>query len=271
MQEEINNLLGMETFDFVARPLLPVNVIGCKWVLTKKRDKTGQVVHYKACLVAKGFTQIPGQDFFNTFAPVLHLDTLRILAAIAVAFNLDMHQLDVVSAYLNSKRDEELYMEQIPGFDDGLGTVLKLKHSIYGLKQVANIWNCTLDAKLKGLGYMRLLTDSCVYKHVLESPDGPLVSFLAVHVDDSIGLTTPSHTKDIINELLRKFNMRDLGKLKHFIGITFDQDRRTGTLKMHQNLYVTAIVNEANMSDALPASSPATPNTQLTRHKGPSP
>lgn len=60
---------------------------------------------------------------------------------------------------------------------------------------------------------MRLLTDSCIYKQVLESPDGPLVSFLAVHIDDSIVLTTPSHTEDVIDELLHKFNMRGLGEL----------------------------------------------------------
>ena len=271
LQEEIGNLTGMNTFDFVSRPPPNVNVIGCKWVLTKKRDESGKVVRYKARLVAKGFTQIPGQDFFNTFAPVLHLDTLRILIAIAVAFNLDIHQLDVVSAYLNGKLDEELYMEQIPGFDDGLGTVLKLNRSIYGLKQAANVWNRTLDTKLKGLGYQRLLTDSCVYKRFLESPDGPLVSFLAVHVDDSIVITTPGHTKDVIAELLREFNMRDLGELKHFIGITFDRDRRAGTLKMHQENYCMAIVDEANMSDAVPASTPAATSTQLTRHEGPSP
>ncbi|QRV82480.1 Retrovirus-related Pol polyprotein from transposon TNT 1-94 [Ceratobasidium sp. AG-Ba] len=145
MQDKYDQLVQMGTFE-LANPPIDKNVIQNKWVLTRKRDENGNIVCYKARLVAKGFTQIPGQDFYNTFAPIAHLDLWRILCSLANWYDLDIHQLDVVSAFLNSKLNKELYMRQIPGFDNGLGTVLCLRQSLYRLKQAGHVWNTYLDA-----------------------------------------------------------------------------------------------------------------------------
>ncbi|QRW09874.1 Retrovirus-related Pol polyprotein from transposon TNT 1-94 [Ceratobasidium sp. AG-Ba] len=271
MQEEYDQLVQMKTFELTSPPS-DKNIIQNKWVLTRKRDQDGNIARYKARLVAKGFTQIPGQDFYDTFAPIAHLDSLRILCSLANWYNLDIHQLDVVSAFLNGELNEELYMRQIPGFDDGLGTVLRLNRSLYGLKQAGHVWNKYLDAKLKSLGYSRLLTDSCVYRRIRRDGDGYfLVSFLAVHVDDCVLVTTPHHTYDAINELRQEFDMRDLGELRHFIGIQFTRDRANRTLTLSQPAYILNIVDEAGLLGAYPADTPASTSTQLMRNTGPKP
>ncbi|QRV77015.1 Retrovirus-related Pol polyprotein from transposon TNT 1-94 [Ceratobasidium sp. AG-Ba] len=267
MQEEMAQLERMGTFEIVERPT-EVNLIKNGWVFERKRDEYGQIARYKARLVAKGYSQIPGQDFYHSFAPIVHLDSLRILCSLANWFDLDMRQLDVVSAFLNGHLEEELYMEPIAGFDDGSGRVLRLRRSLYGLRQAGYVWNKTFNEILIKLGYTRLLTDSCVYKRVIESPTGPLISFLAVHVDDCVLFTSPNHTRDAVNELLRAFDMRDLGELRHFIGIQFIRDRASRSLTLSQSAYVDLIVEEAGLLDAYPADTPASTTTQLTRHEG---
>ena len=105
--------------------------INCKWVFRLKRDAEGKIVRHKARLVAKGFSQIPGIDFFETFAPVMRLDTLQLLLAIAAIYGLVAHVVDVVGAYLNGELKEQIYMKQIPGYEDGKDSVLLLQRTLY--------------------------------------------------------------------------------------------------------------------------------------------
>ena len=91
--------------------------VHCKWVLHIKRDKDSTISHFKACLVTKGFTQIPGQDFTFTFAPVAHWDSIRSLLCIAAINDLELRQLDVKMAYLNRPLNEEIYMKAPDGFN----------------------------------------------------------------------------------------------------------------------------------------------------------
>jgi hypothetical protein len=141
MEAKYENLIQLGIFEVVEHPALPTNVIGCCWVLTRKCNKLGEVTCYKARLVAKGYTQQPGLDFDNTFAPVLHLKSFCILCMMANHFNWDMCQLDIVSAYLHVELKEELYVEQIPFFTEGTCNVLCLCCSLYGLEQSSHAWN----------------------------------------------------------------------------------------------------------------------------------
>src|SRR6266704_2022107 len=97
--------------------------IGSKWVYLKKRDGKGVVVKFKARLVAQGFSQKPGIDYSNngTFAPVIRFETLRTGLALAAVNGWDLHQFDVKGAYLHRYIEEEIYMQQPLGFDDGSG------------------------------------------------------------------------------------------------------------------------------------------------------
>ena len=92
------------------------NVIETKWVFKNKLNEAGEVVRNKTRLVCKGFTQIEGVDYDETFAPVARLETIRLFLAVAVAQNFLVYQMDVKSAFLNGNLEEEVYMEQPAGF-----------------------------------------------------------------------------------------------------------------------------------------------------------
>ena len=111
--------------------------LGCKWILKKKYKPDGTVDKYKARLVVKGFKQKEGHDFFDTYSPVTRIASIRVLLAIAALHNLEIHQMDVKTAFLNGDLEEEIYMEQPEGFvvPGQERKVCKLVKSLYGLKQ----------------------------------------------------------------------------------------------------------------------------------------
>ena len=117
-------------------------VIGCKWVYKTKKDSLGNIERYKARLVAKGFTQKEGIDYNESFSPVSKKDSFRIIMALVAHFNLELHQIDMKTDFLNGDLEEEVYMKQPEGFfsSEGENLVCKLKKSIYGLKQASRQW-----------------------------------------------------------------------------------------------------------------------------------
>ena len=112
-------------------------VVGSKWVFKKKVGADGKVEHFKARLVAQGFTQKYGDDYDETFCPVVRLESLRTMLALAVQHDLELHQVDVTTAFLNGTLEEEVFMKQPEGFivPGSEKLVCRLKKSIYGLKQ----------------------------------------------------------------------------------------------------------------------------------------
>jgi hypothetical protein len=146
MQEELNNFKRNEVWSLVRCP--KQNVVGTKWVFRNKQDEHGVVTRNKARLVAKGYAQVIGLDFEETFAPVASLESIRILLAYAAHHSFRMFQVDVKSAFLNWPIKEEVYMEQLPGFEDDKypNHVYKLSKALYGLKQAPRAWyECLRD------------------------------------------------------------------------------------------------------------------------------
>jgi hypothetical protein len=134
IQAELAQLWQKGTWKLVEKPAGAIPISN-KWVLTKKRDKEGNVVKYKARLVVRGFTQRLGLDYGETFSPVVCFEMIRVLLALAASKKLKVCQLDVKGAYLNGILTQPIYMEQPIGFEDSSGLVCLLIKSIYGLKQ----------------------------------------------------------------------------------------------------------------------------------------
>jgi len=115
--EELETLKTAGTWDLVNAPN-EANVIGSKWVFRAKKDAAGNVVCYKARLIAQGFSQVLGVDYFDTFAPVARLASIRTVLAFAASENYETGQIDIKGAYLNGKltKDKVIYMKQPPGY-----------------------------------------------------------------------------------------------------------------------------------------------------------
>ena len=139
-----------------------------------KKNADGTVARYKARLVAKGYTQQPGIDFTETYAPVVKFTTIRTMLALAALKGYNVTQMDVTTAYLHADVDTELYMEQPEGFEkqgkQGEELVCKLKKSLYGLKQAGHNWNKEIDQWLKKNKMKAADADSCFYIFQGENP-----------------------------------------------------------------------------------------------------
>ena len=120
-----------------------------------KRDELGAIVKHKARLVARGFVQREGIDFEKVFAPVAHMESVHLLLALAVAKDWRVHHLDVKSAFLNGELAETVFVRQPLGFaiKGEEHRVLRLRNTLYGLRQAPRAWNAKLDATLGELGF----------------------------------------------------------------------------------------------------------------------
>jgi hypothetical protein len=112
MHEELNNFKRNKVWTLVEKPKECRNVIGTKWVFKNKQDANGIIVRNKAHLVAQGYSQVEGIDYGETYSPVAHLESIRILLADASHFNFKLYQMDVKSAFLNSPLHELVYVKQ---------------------------------------------------------------------------------------------------------------------------------------------------------------
>jgi len=178
-EEEYNSIQAAGTWSLVPLPN-GRTPIGCKWVFKIKHNADGSVDRYKARLVAKGFTQKEGIDFNETFAPVAKFSSIRAILSLAAASDMELHQMDVKTAFLNGNLEEEIYMNQPEGFivEGKENLVCKLQKSIYGLKQASRSWYHKMDQAMSDMGFNRLQADPCIYTYF----DNELIIYVALYV-----------------------------------------------------------------------------------------
>ncbi|KAE8221726.1 hypothetical protein CF326_g8509 [Tilletia indica] len=262
MGEEVSSLKEMGTWTLVDLPK-GREMVGSRWVFKLKLDREGCAARYKARLVAQGFTQREGIDFSETFAPVARLGTIRITISLALAFGLNLHSIDIKTAYLNGKLSEEVYMQQPPEYDDGTGRVCLLRRAIYGLKQAGRAWFDTLRAKLLSAAYKQVQSEPCLF--VRFGKDGPVI--LAVYVDDIVIAARGEEGVDRVKkEFASWFKITDNGPLSHILGMRVDYDPKARTAKLSQTAYIEAMLRKYQMEgeETLP-----TPMTEAARRLGP--
>ncbi|KAD7478580.1 hypothetical protein E3N88_01716 [Mikania micrantha] len=159
--------------------------LGCKWIFKRKMKVDGSIDKYKARLVIQGFRQKEGTDFFDTYAPVARISTIRLLIALASIHKLLIHQMDVKTAFLNGELDEEVYMKQPEGFvlPGQENKVCKLIKSLYGLKQAPKQWHQIFDDVILSHGFLLNQADKCVYSRFDPSGKGVII---CLYVDDML-------------------------------------------------------------------------------------
>jgi len=261
MQEEIDALKANGVWKLVD---LPRNrkPLKSKWVWKVKYLPCGKIERLKARLVIKGFMQIAGVDFTDTFAPVVRLDSLRVLCALIALYDLETVQIDVQTAFLNGELDELIFMAQPAGFVDAgfPDKVCQLLKALYGLKQAPRQWLHMLHDFLTTLGFRRCYKDQCIY--VRTSMDPADTMYLAVYVDDiTIAGRSKTALHDVKTAIEARFATTDKGELDFLLGIKITRNRARGTLHMHQGLFVAGLLERFNMAACHPVPTPQVTGT----------
>lgn len=258
MEAEIATLEKNNTWTAVNKPD-KVPIIDCKWVYKVKRDQNDKV-KFKARLVARGFTQSYGENYWETYAPVVKNSTVRLLMAIAVENNYEIGQIDVRSAYTNSVLNEEIYMSQPEGFNSGDGKVLKLNKSLYGLKQSGHEWNkCINDYIVNGLSFNRLKSDPCVYEKGSTVADKVII---IIYVDDMLIMSAcKSKIEKTKAQISRRFDIDDIGEATKYLGLEIK--RSTSGMILHQTAFTNELLREYNMDQCNSVKTPLDPGMKL--------
>ena len=243
-------------------------VLGTKFVLRPKFDEKGNEIKLKARLVILGYVQLYGIDYEDTFAPVTKLTSFRIFLNIANQFNMVMFQLDVVTAFLNGDLPEEIYIDFPFGVDietelnylpnnhylrklyeiDPSRIKLKVKRSIYGLKQAARYWYDKINAFLHKIGYKATTSDPCIYHSVSNYYKG----IIALYVDDLIiASTNKNELSNIVNQICTEYKMNIKGEPNFMLGIKITRDKENNVLQIDQIQAIKDLLKQYKLNDII--------------------
>ena len=203
-----------------------IKPIGTKFVFTYKLDADGYVVRYKCRGVVLGHHQREGIDYTETYSPVVKIQSIRLLIALSLMFNLQIDQMDVSTAFLYAKIDDDnIYIKQFPykGEEDlvtGKVKVHRLKKSLYGLHQSPRLWYEHLSEHLVKNGFTEAKSDTCVFYKL--DPITRSFQVVIVYVDDLMLMTnTPLLMKELKEIFNAEFTMKDMGTAEWLLGIKF--------------------------------------------------
>ncbi|GJV32524.1 putative ribonuclease H-like domain-containing protein [Tanacetum coccineum] len=252
MQEEMQQFKFQNVWVLVDLPEGKY-AIGTKWILKNKRDARGIVVRNKARLVAQGHRQEEGIDYDEVFAPVARIEAIRLFLAFASYMGFMVYQMDVKSAFLYGRIDEEVYVTQPKGFVDPQHPkkVYKVVKALYGLHQAPRAWYATLSTFLLKHGYRRGTIDKTLFlkKHKRD------IILVQVYVDDIIFGSTKKAWCDEFEALMKgEFEMSAMGELTFFLGLQVQQ--RPDGIFISQDKYVQEILKKFDLECVRTATTP---------------
>ena len=262
MDEEVASLHSNHTWDLEELPrgakTIPVQV-----GVQGQADPTGSIERFKARLVAKGYMQRAGVDFDEVYAPVSKHASLRTLLAITAAEDLELHSLDIKTAFLNGELEEEVYIDQPPGYEEGgRSKVAHLRRALYGLRQAPRTWHLRLKQELESMGFKASDADPGLF--TCQHKSGRIA--LLVYVDDLL-IAAPSldGVSYVKQRIQAAFDTHDLGEAAAFLGMSIQRDRASRTIKLAQTSMVRELVEKYGLADAKPKGMPLSPTTQLSK------
>ncbi|CAI5471093.1 unnamed protein product [Closterium sp. Yama58-4] len=254
MESELKSIEENDTYELVELPE-GRTAITSKWLFKIKSDADGKIERYKSRLVAKGYQQKENVDYKELFAPMVKPTTLRTLLAGAAIKGWVVKQLDIVTAFLNGILEEEIFMAQPEGFDDGSGRVWKLKKALYGLKQAPRQWYLKLREVLEEIGFTPSTADHSLFM----LGEGEQRSFMVVYVDDILIFSPSSDlVKEVMLKLQDKFKCKSLGDVNFYLGLHIERDVEKRCMRVHQRKYLEALAakfgqNEGHVATPFPS------------------
>jgi hypothetical protein len=211
-------------------------------VFVVKFHPDGSVARLKARLVAKGYAQTFGVDYFDTFSSVAKLTSVRLFISLAATNDWPLHQLDIKNAFLHGDLQEEVYMEQSPGFvvPGEYGKVCYLNKSLYGLKQSPRAWFGKFSKAIQKFGQQKSKCDHSVFYR--QSNSGLIL--IVVYVDDIVITGNDTGGISSFKTLLQaQCHTKDLGELKYFLRVEVTRKRKG--IYLSQRKYVLDLLKES--------------------------
>lgn len=264
MKTELNALKQKRAWHIIP-PSPDQKLITCKWVFRVKTNADGTLDNLKARLVARGFEQMAGVDYMETFSPVVKFTTIRLVFTLAATRGWNIQQIDINNAFLNGDLEETIYMEQPPGFEDPLYPhyVCKLDKSLYGLKQAPRAWYDKLRSYLVTMGFQRSSSDfSLFFRHKEDA-----LTLILVYVDDILVTGDSKSQVEVVIKLLHEqFALKDLGPVNYFLGI--DVHQTDDQYCLNQSQYILELLERTNMADCNACSTPMSSTTKLSKSGG---
>ena len=227
---EIKSLLDNNAWNIVDKPTNKP-IISTTWVFKVKTNINGEIEKFKARLCARGDLQ-KHSIFFNNDnqSPVINSTSINILIAIAIKNDYVIQNIDINTAYLYGKINEEVYMYLPQGFykkEKLNNKVAKLNKGIYGLKQSAKLWYETLSEKLKSIGFSKLTFDKCIFIKTK-----PFTIILGIYVDDILIISSNKETIDTFKkQLAQHFNFKNFDTFTDILGMRIS--------KINSNWYIS--------------------------------
>jgi hypothetical protein len=255
MMEEYNSIMKNDVWEVVPRPE-GKSVVTSKWLYKLKHATAGSIEKYKARFVARGFSQVEGVDYDDTFAPVARYTSIKAVISIAAEMGWKIHQMDVKTAFLNGLIEEEVYIKQPLGFEvhGRESHVCTLKKALYGLKQAPRAWYSRIDAYFQQLGFEKSEADPNLYFIVVG--EDPLI--LLLYVDDLFITGAERLISSCKESLASEFEMTDIGLMHYFLGLEVWQE--PGHIFLGQGKYVCDILSRFQMEDSRPMTTPMITN-----------
>ncbi|KAM2686026.1 hypothetical protein EV2_008967 [Malus domestica] len=258
IQVELDSLAKCKVFGHIVPTPPSVKPIDYKWVFMRKRNENNEIVRYKARLVAQGFSQRPGIDYEEKYSPVIDVITFRYLISLVVSEKLNLQLMDMVTAYLYGDLDTEIYMKVLEGLpltgsnsSKPRNTLsIRLRRSLYRLKQFGQMWYNRLSEYLTSLGYVN--NELCPCMFIKKSHSG--FTIVAVYVDDMNLIGTHAELEEIATYLKSEFEMKDLGKTRYCLGLEIEHC--SDEILVHQSNYTQKVLRCFNEDKAKPLSTP---------------
>ena len=270
-REELATLDKAGTWELV-NPPMGMNIVGSKWVFRMKKDAAGNVVYHKACLVAQGFSQVLGVNYFDTYAPVAKLASICMVLALAARLDLKLHQINIKGAYLNGELNDEetIYMHQPPSYANPAlpRYVCHLRKMLYGLKQNGCRWYQKLvEILVRNLGFKLCEVNQAVF---IKQREKTLI-IIVVHVDDcTIATSTLSLVVELKAQIRKHIEITDLGELHWLLSIEVMQNCKEWTIALSQCSYLELIIHRFGFDELKPVLTPMEPHIKLTNTQSPS-
>jgi len=260
MDKEIATLIDMNTWTVVPRSEATkkgMKVIKVTWAFRQKRDPLGQPTKKKARLCVRGDTMVAGEDYGESFSPVVQWSSVRLMLILSIVHGLETRQVDYVNAFAQADLDREVYIEIPKGYEDaneGVDCVLKLNKSLYGMSDAPLMFFELLKKNLQSVGFKQFEhIDPCLFVHKK--------AICLTYVDDCLWFGRDGKALDaLINEMKGKMDLTVESKdVSNFLGIKFT--RHGDCIELKQTGLINKIIEATGMEDGNSKPTPAEPKT----------